>query len=88
MSEHDELADRLEHEADRLEDASDTVQENIEGTRGDLSRKQGDQGVPGADHDDHFLAPGGGRETDKQALEGDLEDPDAGSGDEASSENR
>lgn len=59
MSEHEELSDRLEHEADRLASASDAVKQDIEGAREDLHRKQGDMNVPGADHDDHFLAPGG-----------------------------
>jgi hypothetical protein len=86
MTEYDELSDQLEREADRLESASEAVEGHIQGARDDLHRKQGDFGVPGADHDDHFLAPGGGRDEGKQAEEGDAEDPDALADDEAEAE--
>jgi hypothetical protein len=86
MTEYDELSDELEREADRLASASEAVEAHIQGTREDLHRKQGDLSVPGADHDDHFFAPGGGREEGKQAEEGDVEDADARSNDESEAE--
>jgi hypothetical protein len=86
MTEYDELSDELEREADRLESASDSVEGHIQDTREDLHRKQHDLSVPGADHDDHVFAPGGGRDEGKQAEEGDAEDPDALADDESEAE--
>lgn len=66
MTEHEERSDELEADADTLERARDAVQDGIEGARADLHRKQGDMGVPGADHDDHFLAEDGEDEDDDE----------------------
>jgi hypothetical protein len=48
MSEHEQQADRLEHEADDMEQRSERLGEQIGDTREDWERKQRDGGLPGA----------------------------------------
>ena len=49
--EHDEKAERLEHEVEQLEEQSERVGEHIRETREDWERKEEDPSVPGAQPD-------------------------------------
>jgi hypothetical protein len=49
--EHDDRAERLEHEADRMEEHSDEVGDQIEEAREDWEAKEEDSAVPGAQPD-------------------------------------
>jgi hypothetical protein len=49
--EHEEQADRMEHDADRMEDQSEKIGEHIDDTRRDWEAKEQDPGVPGAQPD-------------------------------------
>jgi predicted nucleic acid-binding Zn-ribbon protein len=51
MSEHEEQADRLEHEADQMEERSEHLEAEISGLREDWERKKRDGSVPGAGGD-------------------------------------
>jgi predicted nucleic acid-binding Zn-ribbon protein len=48
MSEHEEHADKLEHELEEMEERSERLEDDIEDTRGDWEAKQRDSSVPGA----------------------------------------
>jgi predicted nucleic acid-binding Zn-ribbon protein len=48
MSEHDERADELEHEADEMEERADRLEDEIGDVRQDWERKKADSRVPGA----------------------------------------
>ena len=45
---HQELAAEAEREADDLEHQGDKLEEDIDATKADWERKQGDESVPGA----------------------------------------
>jgi predicted nuclease with TOPRIM domain len=47
MTEHQERADRLEHEADQLEERSERLGDEISGAREHWSQKKADERVPG-----------------------------------------
>ena len=49
--EHDEQAEKLEHEAERLEEHSEEVGEQIEDARKEWEAKEEDPAVPGAQPD-------------------------------------
>lgn len=51
MSEHEQHADKLEHELEDMEERSERLEEDIEGTRSDWEAKQRDASVPGATGD-------------------------------------
>jgi hypothetical protein len=48
MEQHDEIADKLEHDADRLEEASEGLKKDIDETREGWEAKQQDPSIPGA----------------------------------------
>jgi hypothetical protein len=52
MSEHDERADELEHEAEEMQERADRLEHDIGGVRDDWTRKKNDPSVPGAVGDD------------------------------------
>jgi hypothetical protein len=49
--EHDEQAERMEHDADRMEHDSEKVGEHIDDTRREWESKEQDPSVPGAQPD-------------------------------------
>jgi hypothetical protein len=49
--EHEEQAERLEHEAEDLEERSERVDEHIQAARQDWEEKEEDSSVPGAQPD-------------------------------------
>jgi flagellar biosynthesis chaperone FliJ len=51
MSEHEQHADRLEHELDDMQQQADRLGEEVDETRKDWERKQRDPAVPGATGD-------------------------------------
>jgi hypothetical protein len=71
--EHEERAERMEHEADRMEHESERVGEHIEETREDWEAKEEDSSVPGAQPD-----PGEETATGNPDAAGSEEDPDSG----------
>jgi hypothetical protein len=67
--EHEEQAERLEHEAEGLEEHSEEVGDQIEGTRKDWEAKEQDRSVPGAQPDDpHETGSVPGAESDEELL--------------------
>ncbi len=71
--EHDEHADRLEHEAGRMEEHADKVGEHIEEAREDWEGKEHDPAVPGAQPDpgeEEEPAPGVGTDPERVSEEG------------------
>jgi len=46
--EHDEQAERMEHDADQMEEHSEKIGERIDDVQGDWERKEQDPAVPGA----------------------------------------
>jgi hypothetical protein len=48
MTEHDEQADRLEHDLDEMERRNERLAGDIEDARNDWAAKKDDPGVPGA----------------------------------------
>jgi hypothetical protein len=49
--EHEEQAERMEHDAERMEHESERVGEHIDETRRDCEAKEDDDAVPGAQPD-------------------------------------
>lgn len=49
--EHEEQAERMEHDADRMEHDSEKVGDHIDDTRREWEAKEQDRGVPGAQPD-------------------------------------
>jgi|KBSMisStaDraftv2_1062788.scaffolds.fasta_scaffold5573636_1 hypothetical protein len=47
-NDHTQAADQAERQADEMEERSERLADDIEGTRDEWERKQGDEGVPGA----------------------------------------
>jgi predicted nucleic acid-binding Zn-ribbon protein len=52
MSEYEERADELEHEAEDMEERSDRLEDEIGDAREDWEHKKTDPGVPGATDDE------------------------------------
>jgi predicted nucleic acid-binding Zn-ribbon protein len=48
MTEHEQHADRVEHELDDMQEQSERLGDDIAATREDWERKQRDSSVPGA----------------------------------------
>jgi hypothetical protein len=73
--EHEERAERMEHDAERMEHESERVGEHIEEAREDWEAKEEDSSVPGARPD-----PGEEKETatGNPDAAGSEEDPDSG----------
>jgi hypothetical protein len=67
--EHEEQAERLEHEADGMAEDSEKVGEHIEETRRDWEAKEEDRSVPGAQPEDEDETESvAGAETDEELL--------------------
>jgi predicted nucleic acid-binding Zn-ribbon protein len=52
MTEHDERAGELEHEADDMEERAERLEEEIGDVKEDWERKKADPSVPGAQDED------------------------------------
>lgn len=66
--EHEEQAERLEHEAEGMAEDSEKVGEHIEGTRREWKAKEEDRSVPGAQPEDDESESVAGAETDEELL--------------------
>jgi hypothetical protein len=67
--EHEEQADRMEHDADRMEHESERIDEHIEETRRDWEAKEQDPSVPGAQPDPgEEEEPVAGAEVDEETV--------------------
>jgi hypothetical protein len=71
--EHEEQADRLEHDADRLEQESDRIGDHIDEARREWEAKEQDPSVPGAQPDpaeEEESVPGVGADEETVSEEG------------------
>jgi hypothetical protein len=67
--EHEEQAERMEHDAERMEHESERVGDHIEEARRDWEAKEQDESVPGAQPDeDEDQEPVAGAETDEETV--------------------
>ena len=67
--EHEEHAERLDHEADDMEHQADKVGEHIDETRSDWEAKEEDPSVPGAQPDTgEEKEPVAGAEADEETV--------------------
>jgi hypothetical protein len=67
--EHEEQAERMEHDAERMEHESERVGDHIEEARRDWEAKEQDASVPGAQPDeDEEQEPVAGAEADEETV--------------------
>jgi hypothetical protein len=67
--EHEEQAERMEHDAERMEHESERVGDHIEEARRDWEAKEQDESVPGAQPDpDEEQEPVAGAETHEETV--------------------
>jgi hypothetical protein len=68
--EHEEQAERMEHDAERMEHDSERVGDRIDEARQDWEAKERDPSVPGAQPDpDEEQEPVAGAEADEETLD-------------------